>query len=75
MPENPVPSSLFAKMKSANRRMLAALACYCILIGIALYALTPARTYHERFLLGLVLFVFALLIVKTLVHSGDEKME
>jgi hypothetical protein len=75
MSEKPAQSSLFARLKTANRRLLTALACYAVLIGIALYALLPAHTYHEQFLLGLVLFVFALLILKTLIHSEDEKME
>ncbi len=60
--------------KTANRRLLLALGCYCILILAALWALLPARSSDERFLLGLVLCVFAVLIIKTLVHSGDESM-
>ncbi len=75
MPEQPAPPSLFAKLKTANRRLLAALACYAVLIGIALYTLLPARTYYEQFILGLVLVVFALLILKTFVHSDDDKIE
>jgi hypothetical protein len=75
MSDKPAPVSLFTKLKTANRKLLGALACYCVLIGIALYALLPARTYHEQFILGLVLFVFALLIAKTLIHSQDEKIE
>jgi hypothetical protein len=68
--------SLFhAKIKEANRRLLAALACYVVLILVALYVLLPARSSQDRFLLGLVLLVVALLIVKTLVHAKDEKME
>ncbi len=75
MSEKPATSSLFTKLKTANRKLIVALACYCVLIGIALYTLLPARTYHEQFILGLVLVVFALLIFKTLIHSEDEKME
>ncbi len=60
------------KGKSANRRLLAAMACYLVLIAIALYALLPIRSSQEKFLLGLVLCVFAILIVKTLAHAHDD---
>jgi hypothetical protein len=63
------------KLKTANRKLLKALACYAVLLGVALYELLPARTYHEQILLGLVLAVAALFIVKTLVHSEDEKID
>jgi peptidoglycan/LPS O-acetylase OafA/YrhL len=75
MPEKPELSSLRAKLKNANRKLLAALACYAVLIAIALYVLLPAHTYHERFLLGLVLLVAALFMVKTIAHANDDKME
>jgi uncharacterized BrkB/YihY/UPF0761 family membrane protein len=75
MPEKPPMSFLREKLKTANRRLLAALACYAVLIAISLYVLLPARTYNDRFLLGIVLAVFAILIVKTLVHAQDDKME
>lgn len=51
------------------------MACYCILILIALFALLPVRSSHEGFILGVVLLVFAILIIKTLVHAEDEKLE
>jgi hypothetical protein len=63
------------KIKAANRRLLAALACYCVLILIALYTLLPVRSSQEAFLLGVVLFIFAILIVKTLVHAADDTPE
>jgi Kef-type K+ transport system membrane component KefB len=63
------------KMKSANCRLIAAMACYAAIIAIALYAFLPICSSQERFLLGVVLFVIALLIVKTLVHSRDENSE
>jgi len=61
------------KIKSANRRLVLALLCYAILIGIVLVEFLPVQSASDRFLLGMVLFVFALLIVKTLVHAGDDK--
>lgn len=68
-------SLLREKIKKANRRLLVAMACYVALILVALYALLPARSSQDRFLLGVVLLVFALLIVKTLAHAEDEKLE
>jgi hypothetical protein len=65
-------SQLREKMNAANRRLLTAMACYGILALVALIVLTPVRTSNEKFLLGLVLFVFAFLAVKTIVHSKDE---
>lgn len=49
--------------------------CYAILILIVLGVFLPVQSASDRFLLGMVLFVFALLIIKTLVHAGDEKAE
>jgi hypothetical protein len=60
------------KMTPATRRLLMAMACYLMLIGVALYALLPVRTKDDSFLLLMVLFVFTLLIIKTLAHSDDE---
>ena len=56
-----------------NRRLLIALGCYLILILIALYALLPARTSNDRFVLGFVLCFFAILILKTVVHSIQDR--
>jgi hypothetical protein len=63
------------KLAIPNRRLLAALICYGILILIALYALLPVRSSNEGFVLGLVLFVFVILIVKTLAHAEDERLK
>ena len=52
--------------------MIIAMACYCILALIALFVLSPVRNSQEGFLLGLVLFVFAFLALKTLIHAQDE---
>jgi hypothetical protein len=60
------------KVRLANRRLLIAMTCYLVLIGIALYALLPARTKDDRFLLLIVLAVFTFLIIKTLAHADDE---
>jgi len=65
-------SRLRDKMGTANRRLILAMACYCVLALAALFVFLPARSSHERFLLGLVLFVIAFLAVKTLVHAHDE---
>ena len=63
------------KMKSTKSRVLVAMACYCALILAALYALLPVRSSQDRFLLGAVLCVFAILIIKTLVHAEDENSD
>jgi hypothetical protein len=71
----PLIGSLRAKLKGASPRLFIALACYLILILIALYGLLPVRTSNDRFVLGFVLLIFALLIVKTIVHTGEDKSE
>jgi predicted outer membrane lipoprotein len=55
-------------MSAANRKLIAALCCYAVLSGMALYLLLPARTSDEQFVLGVVLIVFAILTAKTLTH-------
>ena len=60
------------KWRGANRRLLAAMICYCILALVALIALTPVRSSDEKFLLGMALFVIVFLAVKTLAHSRDR---
>jgi hypothetical protein len=54
-----------------NRRLILALACYLVLIILALVVFLPVRTSDERFALWLVLAVFAILIVKT-IRSRDK---
>ncbi len=56
------------KFRTANRRLLVAMACYCVLIGIAAFAL-------DGFLRTAVLFYFAILVIKTLAHSDEEPMD
>jgi hypothetical protein len=68
-------ASLRAKLKGASPRLFIALACYLVLILIALYELLPVRTSNDRFMLGFVLLVFAVLIVKTIVHTKDDNSE
>ena len=63
------------RLKETNRRLLVAMACYLVLILIALYVLLPIRSSNEGFVLGVVLCVFALLIIKTLAHAEDDKMD
>lgn len=65
-------SKLREKLLAANRRLIIAMACYCIIALMALFTLLPARSSHERFILGLVLFVIAFLALKTLVHAEDK---
>jgi lipopolysaccharide export LptBFGC system permease protein LptF len=60
------------KFRAANRRLIIAMSCYCMIALAALFALLPARSSDEQFLLGLVLFVIGFLAIKTLVHSQDE---
>ena len=60
-------------MKNKKRRVLVAMACYLVLVLAALYALLPARSSQDRFLLGAVLCFFAILIVKILVHAENEE--
>jgi hypothetical protein len=71
----PLKSFLREKTKTMNRRLLAALFCYGILILIAFLTLLPIRSSQDSFLLGLVLCIFAILIVKTLAHAEDDKPE
>jgi len=75
MPQSSVFSNLRAKLKSANRRLLVAMACYLVLILIALYGLLPVHNSNDGFVLGFVLLVLTLLIVKTLAHAEDDKTE
>jgi hypothetical protein len=60
------------KMAHANRRLVIAMACYFVLIGVALYALLPVRSKDDSFVLIIVLCVFTYLIIKTLHHAEDE---
>jgi hypothetical protein len=60
-------------MKAANRRLIVALACYGVLVGVALFALLPVQSSDEGFILALVLGVFAVLIIKTIAHAHDEE--
>ena len=55
-------------MGAANGKLLAALCCYAVLLGLALYVLLPAHTSEEQFILGAVLLIFAILIAKTLMR-------
>jgi hypothetical protein len=57
------------------RRLLVAVACYAVLISIALYAFLPLTSSNDRFILGCVLLVFAVLIVKTIAHAAHEQSE
>ena len=56
----------FRVFSAANKNLLAALCCYAVLLGMALYALLPARTSDEQFIVGAVLLIFAILTAKTL---------
>ena len=63
MTQFPPPVSLRAKLKGANRRLIIAMACYLVLILIALYGLLPVRTSNDRFV-GFVLW-FCLLMFQS----------
>jgi hypothetical protein len=56
------------RLEGMNLRLAAAMAAYAVLALIALIAL-------DGFLRGIVLFLFALLAVKTIVHSKDDEMK
>ena len=75
MIQNALLSRLREKLKSANRRLLAAMVCYAILILIVLAEFLPVQSANDRFLLGVLLFVFALLIIKTLAHAGEDRSD
>ena len=75
MAYKPLMALLRERVKTVNRRLLAAMACYLVLILVALYALLPIQSSQEGFLLGTVLFIFAILIIKTLVHAEDNMPE
>jgi hypothetical protein len=69
MPFNDLGIKLREKINGPNGRLIVALSCYFVLIVVALVVLLPVRTSHERFVLGFVLALFAILMVKTIVHS------
>jgi hypothetical protein len=56
-----------------HRKMIIAMACYAVLIAVAVYALLPVRTSNDRFILGFVLCVFAILIFKTIIHAAEDR--
>ena len=56
------------KIKTANRRLMAAMCCYLVLIVTAVLTL-------DGFLRAMVLFVAAILVIKTFVHAADEPDE
>jgi hypothetical protein len=64
-------TAFLEKLKRLPPRLSLALFSYGVLVLVGLYVLLPARTREERFLLALFLAVFAILAVKTIVHSKD----
>jgi len=62
-------------VKKKNRRLLAGMICYGVLILAALFVLLPVRNSNEAFLLVVFLLFFTLLIVRTIIHSSDEDMD
>jgi hypothetical protein len=75
MTQNSLLVRLSVKLKTAKGRLVAVIACYGVLLAIALYAILPARSSQERFLVGTVIAVFVLLFVKTMRHSEDDSSE
>jgi uncharacterized BrkB/YihY/UPF0761 family membrane protein len=71
MTQNSFFQQMSEKLKTAKGRLFAVIACYAVLLAIALYALLPARTSNERFLVGTVIAVFVLLFIKTMKHADD----
>jgi hypothetical protein len=72
MPGGPMSKPFFDKIKKLPDRLLICLGCYLVLILVGLYVLLPVETREERFILGIFLAVFAILIVKSIVHSKQE---
>jgi membrane protein implicated in regulation of membrane protease activity len=68
----PTRTTFREKLKRLPPRMYLALACYIILVAVGLYVLLPARSREEQILLALFLAVFALMAVKTVVHSNKD---
>jgi hypothetical protein len=62
-------AGLREKTSSPSGRLMAALICYGVLLAAALVALLPVRTSNERYILGFVLALFAILIIKTIAHT------
>ncbi len=75
MPSESPLSLIVRKIKTTNRRALFGILCYLVLLGIALYVLLPVRTSEERYLLGFVLFVFTVLIFRTLLHAAKGDLD
>jgi uncharacterized BrkB/YihY/UPF0761 family membrane protein len=65
--------SVRERLKRLPPRLWCALFCYCALILVGLYVLLPARTREERLVLGIFLAVFAILAVKTVIRSIDNR--
>ena len=75
MSDKSLLSPLFKKIKGANRRLLFSIACYILLLAASLYAVLPVHSKEERYLLGFVLFVFTMLIFRTVVHACKGDLE
>jgi hypothetical protein len=75
MPDKPLIFFLSEKIKSVNRRLLFAMVCYLVLLSLSLYVVLPVQTKEERYLLGFVLFVFAMLIFRTLLHAAKGDLD
>jgi hypothetical protein len=68
MIHKPLRTLFHEKMKTMSPKLLIAMGCYLVLILAALFTL-------EGFLRAAVLFFFAILVVKTIVHAEDERAE
>ena len=62
--------TLRERIKLLPSRLLLALGCYLVLIVVGLYVLLPVQSREDRFLLGIFLTVFIILILKTIVHAN-----
>ena len=62
--------TLRERIKRLPSRLLLALGCYLVLIVVGLYVLLPVQSREDRFLLGIFLTVFIILILKTIVHAN-----
>ena len=62
--------TLRERIKRLPSRLLLAMGCYLVLIAVGLYVLLPVQSREDRFLLGIFLTVFIILILKTIVHAN-----
>jgi len=61
--------TLREKIRQLPPRLLFALGCYLVLVLVGLFIFLPVRSREDQILFALFLAIFAILAVKTIVHS------